>query len=54
MTKKKLKYTYFLRISIAIRCDVSKKTFFSMITLTVQYTLYMHRAREKAFSLALC
>ena len=36
MNKKKLKYTYILRISIAIRCNVSKKTFFSMITLTAQ------------------
>ena len=36
MTQKKLKYTYILRISIAIRCDVSKKTFFSMITLNAR------------------
>ena len=33
LLKKKLKYTYILRISIAIRCDVSKKKFVSMITL---------------------
>ena len=38
MNKKKLKYTYILRISIAIRCNMSKKTFFSMITLNIHTT----------------
>ena len=28
MTQQKLKYTYILRISIAIRCDEYKKNFF--------------------------
>ena len=33
---KKLKYTYILRISIAIRCDVSTQKMFSMITLSAR------------------
>ena len=46
---KKLKHTYILRISIAIRCNVSKKNFFSMITLNTRalrggplFDLYLH------------
>ena len=42
MNKKKLKYTYILRISIAIRCNVSTKTFFSMITLNTHTHTYTH------------